>query len=99
LSADVTSFAYLATYPVFIFGSLGLTFEILGLEFTWELALIIGLGFANIFKRGVGMMDFASKNIALGDIANISTGIQTSSFGEIRTSFMFLYLESALIKE
>lgn len=52
-------------------------------EVVTTLALIIGLGFANIFKPGEGMMDFASKNIALGDIANISTGIQTSSFGEM----------------
>ena len=52
-------------------------------EVVTTLALIIGLGFANIFKPGEGMMDFASKNIALGDIANISTSIQTNSFGEM----------------
>lgn len=52
-------------------------------EVVTTLALIIGLGFANIFKPGEGMMDIASKNIALGDISNISTSIQTNSFGEM----------------
>lgn len=52
-------------------------------EVVTTLALIIGLGFANIFKPGEGMMDIASKNIALGDISNISTTIQTNSFGEM----------------
>ena len=52
-------------------------------EVVTTVALIIGLGFANVFKPGEGMMDIASKNIALGDIANITTTIQTNSFGEM----------------
>ena len=45
-NANKILFNYLITKLIefaIIFGSLGLTFEILGLEFTWELALIIGL--------------------------------------------------------
>ena len=52
-------------------------------EVVTTVALIIGLGFANIFKPGEGMMDIASKNIALGDITNMTTTIQTNSFGEM----------------
>ena len=52
-------------------------------EVVTTVALIIGLGFANVFKPGEGMMDIASKNIALGDIANMTTTIQTNSFGEM----------------
>ena len=52
-------------------------------EVVTTLALIIGLGFANIFKPGEGMVDIASRNIALGDIANMTSTIQHNSFGEM----------------
>ena len=52
-------------------------------EVVTTLALVIGLGFANIFKPGEGMMDFASRNIALGDISNMATTVHHNSFGEM----------------
>ena len=52
-------------------------------EVVTTLALIIGLGFANLFKPGEGMVDLASKNIALGDIANIASSVHHNSFGEM----------------
>ena len=52
-------------------------------EIVTTFALIIGLGFANLFKPGEGMVDIASRNIALGDIANVVNATPHSSFGEM----------------
>ena len=52
-------------------------------EIVTTLALIIGLGFANIFKPGVGMVNLASKNIALGDISTMTSTVHHNSFGEM----------------
>ena len=52
-------------------------------EVVTTFALIIGLGFANLFKPGEGMIDIASKNIALGDIANIASSVHHNSFSEM----------------
>ncbi len=52
-------------------------------EVVTTLALIIGLGFANLFKPGEGMVDIASRNIALGDIANITNSVHHNSFADM----------------
>ena len=52
-------------------------------EVVTTFALIIGLGFANLFKPGEGMVDIASRNIALGDIANLASATTHHSFGEM----------------
>lgn len=52
-------------------------------EIVTTVALIIGLGFANLFKPGEGMIDFASRDIAIGDISNIASATPHQSFGEM----------------
>ena len=52
-------------------------------EIVTTLALIIGLGFANLFKPGEGMVDLASRNIALGEISTITSSVHHNSFGEM----------------
>ena len=52
-------------------------------EVVTTLASIIGLGFANLFKPGEGMIDFASRNIALGDIVNMASATPHQSFGQM----------------
>lgn len=52
-------------------------------EVVTTFALIIGLGFANLFKPGEGMVDVASRHIALGDIANMASSVHHNSFGEM----------------
>ncbi len=52
-------------------------------EVVTTFALIIGLGFANIFKPGEGMVDIASRHIALGEIANMASSTPHHSFGEM----------------
>ncbi len=52
-------------------------------EVVTTFALIIGLAFANLFKPGEGMEDIASRHIALGDIANMTSSVQHNSFGEM----------------
>ena len=52
-------------------------------EIVTTFALIIGLGFANLFKPGEGMIDFASRNIALGDIVNMASATPHQSFGQM----------------
>ena len=52
-------------------------------EIVTTLALIIGLGFANLFKPGEGMVDLASRNIALGEIGTITSSVHHNSFGEM----------------
>jgi proton glutamate symport protein len=63
-------------------GRLGLK-TIAYFEIVTTLALIIGLGFANLFKPGEGMVDLASRNIALGEISTITSSIHHNSFGEM----------------
>jgi len=52
-------------------------------EVVTTFALIIGLGFANIFKPGEGMVDIASRHIALGEISNMANSVHHNSFGEM----------------
>lgn len=52
-------------------------------EVVTTFALIIGLGFANLFKPGDGLTDLASQNFVSNDISSVVTSIQHSSFGEI----------------
>lgn len=52
-------------------------------EVVTTLALIIGLGFANLFKPGEGMVDVASRHIAFGEIANMASSTPQYSFGEM----------------
>ena len=52
-------------------------------EVVTTFALIIGLGFANLFKPGVGMIDIASRHIAIGEISNMAATTPQYSFGEM----------------
>ena len=52
-------------------------------EVVTTFALIIGLGFANIFKPGEGMMDIVSRHIPIGEIASMATASPHYSFGEM----------------
>ena len=52
-------------------------------EVVTTFALIIGLGFANIFKPGEGMMDIVSRHIPIGEIASMATATPHYSFGEM----------------
>lgn len=52
-------------------------------EVVTTFALVIGLGFANLFKPGEGMIDFASRNIGLGDIVNMASSTPHNSFGQM----------------
>ena len=52
-------------------------------EVVTTVALIIGLGFANLFKPGEGMIDVASRHIAIGEIANMASSTPHHSFGEM----------------
>ena len=63
-------------------GRLGVK-TIIYFEIVTTFALIIGLGFANIFKPGEGMLDLASQNNALGEVANMSTSVAHNSLSEI----------------
>ena len=53
-------------------------------EIVTTFALIIGLGFANIFKPGEGMVDLSSQQIRLNAIAsNMASATSHNSFGEM----------------
>lgn len=53
-------------------------------EIVTTFALIIGLGFANLFKPGEGMVDIASQQIRLNAIAsNMASATSHNSFGEM----------------
>ena len=52
-------------------------------EVVTTLALVIGLGFANLFKPGEGMVDISSQNIGLSAIANMASSTQSTSFGQM----------------
>lgn len=53
-------------------------------EIVTTFALIIGLGFANLFKPGEGMVDVASQQIRLNEIAsNMASATSHNSFGEM----------------
>lgn len=52
-------------------------------EVVTTLALIIGLGFANLFKPGEGMDEIASQHIGLSEIANMASSVHHNSFGEM----------------
>ena len=63
-------------------GRLGVK-TIIYFEVVTTFALIIGLGFANIFKPGEGMMDIVSRHIPIGEIASMATASPHYSFGEM----------------
>ncbi len=53
-------------------------------EIVTTFALVIGLGFANLFKPGEGMIDVASQQIRLNEIANnMASATSHNSFGEM----------------
>ena len=53
-------------------------------EIVTTFALVIGLGFANLFKPGEGMIDLASQQIRLNAIAsNMASATSHNSFGEM----------------
>ncbi len=53
-------------------------------EIVTTFALVIGLGFANLFKPGEGMVDVASQQIRLNEIArNMTSATSHNSFGEM----------------
>ena len=52
-------------------------------ELVTTFALIIGLGFANLFKPGVGMANFASQNTGLNEVSFMTSSVAHSSFGEM----------------
>lgn len=52
-------------------------------EVVTTFALIIGLGFANLFKPGEGMVSVASQHIGLGEIARMASSTHHNSFGEM----------------
>ena len=52
-------------------------------EIVTTVALIIGLGFANLFKPGEGIVNSAIQNICLTNITNITSTTQHNSFGQM----------------
>ncbi len=52
-------------------------------EVVTTFALFIGLGFANLFKPGEGMVSVASQHIGLGEIARMASSTHHNSFGEM----------------
>lgn len=52
-------------------------------EIVTTFALIIGLGFANLFKPGEGMVNISAQHIGLAEIANMASSTQHNSFGEM----------------
>ena len=52
-------------------------------EVVTTFALFIGLGFANLFKPGEGMVSIASQHIGLGEIARMASSTHHNSFGEM----------------
>lgn len=52
-------------------------------EIVTTFALIIGLGFANLFRPGEGMANIASQHIGLNEIANMASMTHHDSFGEM----------------
>ncbi|MCQ2740160.1 MAG: cation:dicarboxylase symporter family transporter [bacterium] len=52
-------------------------------EVVTTVALIIGLGFANLFKPGAGMDDVTLQNVGLASVTNMSNSVHTTSFGQM----------------
>lgn len=63
-------------------GRLGLK-TIIYFEVVTTLALIIGLGFANMFKPGEGMSNIATQHIGLTEISAMASTTHHNSFGEM----------------
>lgn len=63
-------------------GRLGIK-TIIYFEVVTTVALIIGLGFANFFKPGVGMSNFASQNTGLNEVSFMTSSVAHTSFGEM----------------
>ena len=52
-------------------------------EVVTTIALIIGLGFANLFKPGVGLENLISNQLNIDEISNITTSLYQSHFGDV----------------
>ena len=52
-------------------------------EIVTTFALIIGLGFANLFKPGEGMVSVSAQHIGLAEITNMASSTHHKSFGEM----------------
>ena len=52
-------------------------------EVVTTFALIIGLGFANMFKPGEGMIEITTKNLGLNEIVNMASTNSGSTFGQM----------------
>ena len=52
-------------------------------EIVTTIALIVGLGFANLFKPGEGMENIAGQNIGLTEIATMTSSVHHNSLGEL----------------
>lgn len=52
-------------------------------EIVTTFALVIGLGFANLFKPGEGMVNITGQHIGLAEIANMASSTHHNSFGEM----------------
>lgn len=66
-------------------GRLGIK-TIVYFEIVTTLALIIGLGFANFFKPGIGMENIASDHTGLTRIVEMASTTQHNSFGDLLLS-------------
>ena len=52
-------------------------------EVVTTIALIIGLGFANLFKPGVGLENLINNQLNVDEISNITTSLYQSHFGDV----------------
>ena len=57
-------------------------------EVVTTLALIIGLGFANLFKPGEGMVNIATQHMGLAQIVNMASSTSHTTFGQMFLSLV-----------
>ncbi|MCQ2754384.1 MAG: cation:dicarboxylase symporter family transporter [bacterium] len=65
-------------------GRLGLK-TIVYFEIVTTLALVIGLGFANLFQPGEGMAALSAQNIGLNEVSTMVSSVHHTSFGQMMT--------------
>ena len=63
-------------------GRLGIK-TIVYFEIVTTIALVVGLGFANLFKPGEGMENIAGQHIGLNEIATMTSSVHHNSLGEL----------------
>lgn len=68
-------------------GRLGVK-TIIYFEIVTTLALIIGLGFANLFKPGSGMVNIATQHLGLTQIVNMASATSHTTFGQMFLSLV-----------